>query len=89
MSSSSAYILPDIDLSNWKVTLPIPRSDGKPVEVEPPAILDYASDPVLKPFIYNDSTDGSLVFYTYPCTTTNSSYSRNFRQMTPGSNDNN
>jgi hypothetical protein len=89
---SNTYILPDIDLSNWKVTLPIPRSDGKPIEVEPPAILDYASDPVLKPFMYNDSSDGSLVFYTYPgASTTNSSYSRTElrEQMTPGSNDDN
>ena len=83
------FELPDIDLTNWKVTLPIPRSDGKPVEVTPPEILDYATDPVLKPFMYNDSSDGSLVFYTYPgASTNNSSYSRTElrEQMVSGSN---
>ncbi|NMM48884.1 polysaccharide lyase family 7 protein [Marinigracilibium pacificum] len=79
------YILPDIDLSNWKVTLPI----GNPTEVTPPEILDYATNESLKPFMYNDSTDGSLVFYTYPgSTTTNTSYSRTElrEQIEPGSN---
>ncbi len=67
------YFLPKIDLNNWKVTLPI----GNPSEVKPPAILDYANNDVLKEFMYNDSTDGSLVFHTYPgATTANSSYSR-------------
>ncbi|MDC1363738.1 polysaccharide lyase family 7 protein, partial [Schleiferiaceae bacterium] len=62
---------------------------GKPVEVTPPEILDYATDPVLKPFMYNDSSDGSLVFYTYPgASTNNSSYSRTElrEQMVSGSN---
>ena len=84
------YELPNIDLTNWKVTLPIPRSDGKPLEVTPPEILDYATNAVLKPFMYNDSNDGSLVFYTYPdVSTSNSSYSRTElrEQMVPG-NDN-
>ncbi|MCE7993323.1 MAG: polysaccharide lyase family 7 protein [Roseivirga sp.] len=83
------FTLPEIDLSNWKVTLPVPRSDGKPLEVEPPEILDYATDDTLLPFMYNDSTDGSLVFYAYPeSSTTNSSYSRTElrEQMEPGSN---
>lgn len=67
------YNLPDIDLSHWKVTLPI----GKPTEVLPPEILDYASNETLKPFMYNDSIEGALVFYTYPgASTANSSYSR-------------
>ena len=79
------YFLPKIDLSNWKVTIPI----GKPTEVEPPEILDYASNEILQPFMYNDSIDGSLVFYTYPgSSTANSSYSRTElrEQMVPGSN---
>lgn len=78
------YFLPNIDLNNWKVTLPI----GKPKEVKPPAILDYAENDLLRPFMYNDSTDGSLVFYTYPgASTANTSYSRcELReQMVPGS----
>jgi len=82
----------DIDLSNWKVTLPIDRGDGRPLEVEPPEILDYANNEIIKPYFYNDSTDGSLVFYTYPASTTaNSSYSRTElrEQMVPGSNNTN
>ncbi|MDT0605469.1 polysaccharide lyase family 7 protein [Croceitalea rosinachiae] len=80
--------LPEIDLGNWKVTLPI-ETNGKPIEVEPPEILNYATNEVLKPFMYNDSINGALVFYTYPgATTTNSSYSRTElrEQMDPGSN---
>lgn len=79
------YFLPHIDLSHWKVTLPI----GNPTEVEPPEILNYATSELLKPFMYNDSTDDSLVFYTYPgASTANSSYSRTElrEQMEPGSN---
>jgi hypothetical protein len=67
------YELPDIDLSNWKVTLPI----GNPTEVLPPEILNYAENETLKPFMYNDSIEGAIVFYTYPgASTANSSYSR-------------
>jgi hypothetical protein len=79
------YFLPNIDLNNWKVTLPI----GKPSEIEPPEILDYANIDKLEEFMYNDSIDGSLVFYTYPgASTANSSYSRTElrEQMVPGSN---
>lgn len=71
--SEANYKLPDIDLSHWKVTLPV----GNPTEVYPPEILDYGNNETLRPFMYNDSTDGSLVFYTYPeSSTANSSYSR-------------
>ena len=83
-----SYLLPDIDLSNWKVTLPI----GNPTEVKPPEILNYATNETLKPFMYNDSINGALVFYTYPgASTTNSSYSRTElrEQMVPGSNNTN
>ena len=67
------YLLPNIDLSHWKVTLPI----GNPTEVKPPEILNYATNETLKPFFYNDSINGALVFYTYPgASTANSSYSR-------------
>ncbi|MFK7905062.1 MAG: polysaccharide lyase family 7 protein [Chitinophagales bacterium] len=81
-------IFPNIDLNNWKVTLPV----GNPTEVAPPAILDYANNETLKPFMYNDTADGSLVFYTYPgASTANSSYSRTElrEQMVPGSNSTN
>lgn len=80
-----SYKLPDIDLSHWKVTLPI----GNPTEVKPPEILEYGTNETLKPFMYNDSVNGALVFYTYPgASTTNSSYSRTElrEQMDPGSN---
>ena len=84
------YFLPDIDLSNWKVTLPISReSDNRPLEVKPPQILDYAKNEQVIPFMYNDSTDGSLVFFTYPdASTANSKYSRTElrEQMEPGNN---
>ena len=67
------YKLPNIDLNNWKVTLPI----GNPTEVKPPEILNYENNETLKPFFYNDSINGALVFYTYPgASTANSSYSR-------------
>ena len=82
------YKLPTINLSNWKLTLPI----GSPTEVLPPAILNYGTNAILKPFFYNDSIKGALVFYTYPgATTTNTSYSRTElrEQMVPGSNSTN
>ncbi|PIA81071.1 alginate lyase [Gaetbulibacter sp. 4G1] len=82
------YNLPSIDLNNWKVTLPI----GNPTEVKPPEILDYATNETLKPFFYNDSINGALVFYTYPgASTANSSYSRTElrEQMVAGSNNTN
>lgn len=83
------YKLPEIDLSHWKVTTP--AGDGtKPLEVEPPEILNYATNEDLKPYMYNDSTKGALVFYAYPskATTQNTKYSRSElrEQMEPGSN---
>lgn len=87
-SGEITYKLPNIDLSNWKVTLPI----GNPSEVEPPEILNYATNETLKTFMYNDSINGALVFYTYPGSSTpNSSYSRTElrEQMVPGSNSTN
>jgi len=82
------YVLSNIDLSHWKVTLPI----GNPTEVEPPEILNYATNETLKPFFYNDSINGAIVFYTYPgASTANSSYSRTElrEQMVAGSNNTN
>jgi hypothetical protein len=76
---------PKIDLSHWKVTLPI----GRPKEVAPPAILDYAKNETLQKFMYNDPQEKALVFYAYPkASTANSSYSRTElrEQMVPGSN---
>ena len=82
---SDSSILPTIDLSHWKVTLPINNA----ISVSPPEILDYTNNDLLAPFMFNDETDGSLVFYTYPdASTPNSSYSRTElrEQMVPGSN---
>ena len=84
----TSYKLPNIDLNHWKVTLPI----GNPTEVKPPEILDYGNNETLKPFFYNDSVNGALVFYTYPgASTANSSYSRTElrEQIEPGSNNTN
>ena len=78
------YFLPKIDLRKWKVTLPV----GNPTEIHPPEILDYSTNDLLQDFMYNDSTDGSLVFYTYPgASTANSSYSRTeLRELIDGGN---
>ena len=62
-----------IDWKHWKVTLPV----GKPTEIGYPEIVDYANNEVLKKLMYNDYTDGSIVFYAYPgATTANTSHSR-------------
>lgn len=85
-------IAPKIDLSHWKVTIPTPREDGRPMEFSPPEILDYPNIDALKDYMYPDSTDGSIVFYTYPASSTaNSKYSRSElrEQMIPGDNDTN
>ncbi|WP_339607643.1 polysaccharide lyase family 7 protein [uncultured Roseivirga sp.] len=86
--SLAKYKLPNVDLSHWKVTLPV--GDSKPLEVDPPQILAYATDETLQPYMYNDSIDGSLVFYAFPggVTTQNSSYPRTElrEQMVPGNN---
>lgn len=87
-SQESTYKLPNIDLSHWKVTLPV----GKPTEVYPPEILSYAVNETLRPFFYNDSINGALVLYAYPnSSTANSSYSRcELRElMNPPNNDKN
>lgn len=79
----------NIDLSHWKVTLPIANEKGKPFEVEPPEILAFNDNETLKEFFYADSKDQSLVFYAYPnLTTKNTKYSRTElrEQMVPGRN---
>ncbi|RDY60191.1 polysaccharide lyase family 7 protein [Flagellimonas nanhaiensis] len=85
------YKLPNIDLSHWKVTIPEGEGKGGAVSVKPPEILEYANNETLKPYMYNDSTSGALVFYAYPsnATTANTKYSRSElrEQMQPG-NDN-
>ncbi|MFS4494420.1 polysaccharide lyase family 7 protein [Maribacter sp. 2308TA10-17] len=80
--------LPKIDLNHWKVTIPEGKGKGGAISVSTPKILDYGSNEVLKPFMYNDSVSGALVFHAYPtdATTANTKYSRSElrEQMEPG-----
>jgi len=82
--------LPNIDLSHWKVTLPVANEKGKPYEIEPPAILDFALDEKAKPYMYIDSTKGAIVFHAMPTEskTRNTKYTRSElrEQMVPGEN---
>lgn len=85
------FRLPNIDLSNWKVTIPEGEGKGGAISVAPPEILEYATNETLKPYMYNDSTLGALVFYAYPseATTENTKYSRSElrEQIVPGDDD--
>jgi len=85
----SLLLSQDIDLTNWKITIPAGGENGKPISVSPPEIQDFEQNEILKPYFYKDQSDNSMVFYTYPAESTqNSKYSRTeFReQMEPGSN---
>lgn len=87
------YKLPDIDLSHWSVTTPELNAKGGAMNIEPPAILKYATDERLIPYMYNDSTNGALVFYSFPsnATTANTKYTRSElrEQMVSGDNNTN
>ncbi|WP_298535675.1 polysaccharide lyase family 7 protein [uncultured Algibacter sp.] len=82
--------LPSIDLSHWKVTLPVADENGKPYEIDPPEILDFASNEIAKPYMYIDSTKGAIVFHAMPTNskTRNTKYTRSElrEQMEPGNN---
>ncbi len=82
--------LPNIDLSHWKVTLPVANDKGKPIEIEPPEILDFAEIDAAKPYMYIDSTRGAIVFHAMPTNskTRNTKYTRSElrEQMEPGNN---
>ena len=84
------YRLPEIDLSHWKVTLPVTNDEGKPYEIEPPEILDFASNEIARPYMYIDSTKGAIVFHAMPTDskTRNTKYTRSElrEQMVPGNN---
>lgn len=85
-------ITPNVDLSHWKVTIPTAREDGKPMEFSPPEISGYANIEALKEYMYPDYSDGSIVFFTHPLSSTaNSKFSRSElrEQMIPGDNDTN
>ena len=85
--------LPNIDLSHWSVTTPELNEKGRAMNIEPPEILNYATDERLLPYMYNDSTSGALVFYSFPseATTANTKYTRTElrEQMVPGDNNTN
>ena len=85
--------LPKIDLSHWKVTLPVTNDKGKPYEISPPEINDFASNEVAKPFMYIDSTRGAIVFHAMPTEskTKNTKFTRSElrEQMEPGNNNKN
>ena len=85
--------LPEIDLSHWKVTLPVANEEGKPIEISPPEIKDFASNKDAKPYMYIDSTKGAIVFHAMPTNskTRNTKYTRSElrEQMVPGSNSTN
>ncbi|WP_452225200.1 polysaccharide lyase family 7 protein [Lacinutrix chionoecetis] len=70
----------DIDFTNWKVTLPVDENNnGSPDEYQPSQLINYGYQTLtaVQPFMYDDIQDASLVFYTYPeSSTTNSSFSR-------------
>ena len=76
----SGVVYAAINFSNWKVTLPVDENNnGKPDEYQPNVLMDfgYQALEAVKPYMYDDIEDSSLVFYTFPdVSTTNSSYSR-------------
>ncbi|MDO7173282.1 polysaccharide lyase family 7 protein [Mariniflexile sp. AS56] len=84
------YKLPEIDLNHWSVTIPELNAKGSALSVQPPDILNYATDERLIPYMYNDSTNGALVFHAFPsdATTANTKYSRTElrEQLVPGNN---
>jgi len=84
------FKLSKIDLNHWSVTTPELNHKGKATNVEPPEILNYATDERLIPYMYNDSSSGALVFYSFPsnATTANTKYSRSElrEQMVAGDN---
>ena len=82
--------LPKIDLSHWKVTLPVANEQGKPIEISPPEISNYANIEVAKPYMYLDSVRGAIVFHAMPTDskTRNTKYTRSElrEQLVPGDN---
>lgn len=70
----------NISFANWKLTLPIDaNNNGSPDEYSAAQLnnLGYRTLVPIKPFMFDDTSDESIVFYTYPATSTaNSNYSR-------------
>ena len=90
-NKNNKFKLPNIDLSHWSITTPEPNKKGNATTIDPPEILNYATDPRLIPYMYNDSIDGSLVFHSMPtsATTGNTKFSRSElrEQLVSGNND--
>ena len=82
--------LPKIDLAHWKVTLPVINDEGKPYEIEPPEILNFAKNEIAKPYMFIDSLRGAIVFHAMPTDskTKNTKYTRSElrEQLVPGDN---
>lgn len=79
-NTDDTVVYADVDFSNWKVTLPVDEdNNNKPDEYQPDELKNFGYqnlEPV-QPYMYDDTEDSSLVFYTFPdISTTNSSYSR-------------
>lgn len=70
----------EIDFSNWKVTLPVDKNNnGSPDEYQPSQLIDgkYRTNAEIQPYMFDDTEDQSIVFYTTPdVSTANSKYSR-------------
>ncbi|PQJ69397.1 polysaccharide lyase family 7 protein [Polaribacter butkevichii] len=70
----------DIDFSIWKVTLPVDEdNNGSPDEYKPDELINgkYRTIKAVQPYMYDDTTDASIVFYAFPLNATaNSKYSR-------------
>ncbi|MFD2917205.1 polysaccharide lyase family 7 protein [Psychroserpens luteus] len=76
--NNSSYA--NINFANWKVTLPVDESNnGSPDEYQPSQLINlgYQTLEPVMPYMYDDVSDVSLIFYAFPdISTTNSSYSR-------------
>lgn len=80
VSEVDATTYADINFTNWKVTLPIDENNnGSPDEYQPSQLVNFGYQtlaPVM-PYMYDDESDASLMFYTFPdISTSNSSFSR-------------
>ena len=82
--------LTKIDLTHWKVTLPAVNDQGKPIEIEYPEIINFATHKDTYPYMFIDSLSGAIVFHAMPTssTTRNTKYTRSElrEQMVPGEN---
>lgn len=83
----------NIDLTNWKITLPIPREDKKvAMSIYNPELSNFRENKTLESFMYADDSDNSIVFNSTPgYTTPHSPFSRTElrEQMIAGSDDHN